>query len=326
MTDTSSPSGFADERLAAHAWAADLIGLPWPERLRRIREDRAFASPSFIELSISLGQDLCLSPSEREEWAQLAVEAAIRGPSRRSEELEPLAWAVLGNAQRVRGRLARSGAAFRCCHTLRYRSRLRMESAETLSLEASHWYAIACRRARRREMRHGDRRSDEALARAAELIDEALRRATPTAADSVIGRYEIKAGMIANEARPSRWPVAMTMLLSALDRIDPATHPRLALSAADNLARTAFYSGQLDSAMEGVVRMRNLYDLVSDPGLLLHRNWLVADIAEARGEVNEAERLLHAIRDGFVANGMGLGGSLAEIEIARLSGAAGRRP
>jgi hypothetical protein len=143
MTYDSSASSFADGRLAAHGWAADLAGLAWPERLRRVREDRGFASASFVELSISLGRDFGLSPLDRQRWAQLAVEAALRGTSRRAVELEPLAWAVLGTAHRVRGGLSRSRAAFLRCQALRHRISDPLEFADTCSLQAAYCSEIA---------------------------------------------------------------------------------------------------------------------------------------------------------------------------------------
>jgi len=181
MTDHRSAPGFADERLDAHAWAADLIGLPWPERLRRVREDRAFATPSFIELSISLGRDVGLPASDRQRWAQLAVEAAMRGPRRRAEELESLAWAVLGTAYRVRGRLSAGRTAFKRCHALRQRMTNVLELADTYSHEAAYWWEIAGWSLKGYRASRIGRDGQMALTRGAEFINEALRLATPTA-------------------------------------------------------------------------------------------------------------------------------------------------
>ncbi len=105
MSSDSPSPGPADEQIAAHARAAHLVGLPWPERLRIVRADRSYSVPSFIELAVGLARDYGMPPADREEWARLGVEAARRGSSRRAGELEPLAWAVLGHALRVRGRL-----------------------------------------------------------------------------------------------------------------------------------------------------------------------------------------------------------------------------
>ena len=56
MTEQLSAPEFPDEGLAAHDRAADLVGMPWPEQLRRLQKDCAFAIPG-IDLSISLGRD-----------------------------------------------------------------------------------------------------------------------------------------------------------------------------------------------------------------------------------------------------------------------------
>jgi hypothetical protein len=197
-----------------------------------------------------------------------------------------------------------------------------LELADTFSLEASYWSAIAIWYSRSRWLsprKHGQK----TIATAAELVDEALRRATPFASDFTIGLLETKAGMIATEA--GHWSAATTMLLSALDRIDPARHPRLALVAGQNLARTALNCGHVDTAMAGLHRLQGTYDLVSEEDLSLRHNWLMADVAEARGDLNEAERLVHSVRDGFIKNGMPWEVSLAEVEIARLAGTRGYR-
>jgi hypothetical protein len=317
MMDGTPESGFADERLAAHAWAADLIGLPWPERLRRVRDDRVFGTPSFIELGISLTNDSALSPAERQRWAQLAVAAALQGRSRRAEALESFAWAVLGNVQRVRGLLPASHASFIRCNALRHRITDPLELADTLSLEASYWLRISIWSSRSRWVDRPGKHGRGALARAAELIDEALCRATRFASDSVIGCYQTKAGLMANEARRSS--EAVTLLLSALDRIDPATHPRLALAAGENLVTTATHLGRFDTAMAGILRLRATCDLVSDLRLSLLRDWLVADLAEARGDLNEAERLLHDLHDTFRKHEMPFEAALADLHIAKLA-------
>jgi hypothetical protein len=322
MTDHASAPDLTDERLAAHVRAADLSGLPWTERLRRVREDRGFATPSFIELGISLGREIELSPVDRERWAQLAVEAAMRARSRRAEQLEPLAWAVLGNAHRVRGKLSAGRSAFIHCHALRCRMTDPLELADTLSFEASYWSAIAFWSSRSQWAGRCGNDGRKALVKAAELMDVALDGATGVATDSVIGRYEIQAGQIANEA--GRWSVAMTMLFSALDRIDPGNHPRLAVIASEHLAKTACECGLLDAAMAGIVRLQGIYERVPDPKVRLFRDWLVADITAKLGRVGEAERLLHEVRAGFMERGFPFEAGLADLETAELAAATDR--
>ncbi len=166
-------------------------------------------------------------------------------------------------------------------------------------MEASYWWAIL------------------ELGKAAELNHEALRLAGPYAADSVISCYETQTGVIANAAE--EWPVAITMFLSALDRIDPLAHPRLALVAGHNLAKSAIGLGQLDTAMSAILRLHRSYDLLADLKAPLKREHLVAAIAEARGHWREAELRLHAVRDGFMEHQMPHEAAQIDFELAEVA-------
>jgi len=317
----SSPSTYGDERLAAHARAADLIGLAWPERLRRVREDRAFADPSFIELSISLGRDFGLPADEREGWARLAVEAALKGRSCRAEELVPLAWAVLGTAHRAQDRLSAGRAAFMRCHETRYRIADPLELSDTFWFESAYWSEIGMWSSRAELAGRLGARGREAMAKAAELIDEALLLATASGADGAICAYQTQAGLIAERAgRPSS---AIMLLLSAVDRIDPAAHPRMALVAGHNLASAAIALGQLDAAMDGILRLQHQYELVYDPiaepRVLLFRDHLLARIARAQGHLRDAEDRFYAIREGFLRHGMLLSAADIDLSLAQLA-------
>ncbi|MGH7343171.1 MAG: hypothetical protein ACREKH_22005 [Candidatus Rokuibacteriota bacterium] len=139
MSSEPPAQGSANEQIAAHARAADLVGLPWPDRLRVVREDRSLAVPSFIELAIGLARNVGLTYAEREEWARLGVEAARQGLSKRAQELEALAWASLGNSRRLRGNLAASRVAFMRTRALRRHVVDPLELAATYDLEAAYW-------------------------------------------------------------------------------------------------------------------------------------------------------------------------------------------
>jgi tetratricopeptide (TPR) repeat protein len=303
MSSRSSSSNFADEQIAAHTRAAHLVGLPWPERLRIVREDRSYAIPGFIELAISLAREVGMPHTEREEWAQLGVAAARRCGARRAAELEPLAWAVLAGARRLRGNLVASHAAFRRCAALRRHLIVPLELAETYDLEAAYWWTV------------------KEPARGTELIREALRLAREHGTDVVIGSYQIRAASIATEA--ADWSNAITILLSALDRLDPAESPRLALAAGHNLVWTAIRLGHLDTAMSAILRLNSHYEALAEPGMLTRRDWLLADIARARGHWRETELRLHSVRESLTELEMHLGVARIDLDLAKLPS---RRP
>jgi tetratricopeptide (TPR) repeat protein len=293
-----SPS-FADDRLVAHTRAAHLAGLPWPERLRSVREDRSFSEPDFIELALSLSAATGMSPGEREEWARLAVEAALHGGSSRVEELEPLAWAHLGCAYRLRDRLWAGRSAILRCAALRHRLGTPRELAEALALEASYWCEV------------------EDLDKAAALIGEALQLATRHADDEQIATYQIRAGIIAADGM--RWSTAIENYLSALDRIDPGVHPRLALIAGHNLANASIGIGHLDTAMCAILSLSANYERFAEPKIRLLRDILVSEIACARGHWREAEIRLNAIRQGFIVLGLPTAVAYVDLALAKIA-------
>lgn len=299
MGSTSSSPGSADHWLAAHSKAAQLVNLPWPERLRSVRHDRSYTEPSFIELAIGLSADIGMPPGAREEWARLAVEAALHGGSARVEELEALAWAHLGTTYRVRDNLGACRSAFVRCAAVRHRIKEPLDVAETLALEASYRWTI-------RE-----------LDQAAELIDEALRLAMPRADDHRIAAYQIRVGIIAADAR--RWGAAIESYIAALERIDPAVHPRLALIAGHDLACSTIGIGHLETAMCALLQLRNSYDQYADRKLLLCRDSLIASIAVAAGNWREAESRYHEIRQGYVQLHLASQVAFVDLELARLA-------
>jgi tetratricopeptide (TPR) repeat protein len=304
--DESPSLNSADEQIAGHAQAAHLAGLSWPERLRIVRQDRSYSTPSFIELAIGLAKDRGMPPVEREEWAQLGVEAARHGASRRAEELEPLAWAVLGTTNRRCGRLIIARTAFSRCQALRHHLKGPRELGQTLMHEAGYWWALL------------------ELRRAAELNHEALRLARSEGDGSLIATYQIQAGGIADAAEDSS--TAVTMFLSALDRVDPAAHPRLALWAGHNLAVSAIGLGHIDTAMCAILRLDHSYSLFADAKLLLQREWTLGLIAKARGHWAEAELRLRAVRDRFREQQMNHEAALLDFELARLAAKTARWP
>jgi hypothetical protein len=197
-----------------------------------------------------------------------------------------------------------------------------LELADTYSLEAAFWWDIAGWSHRGGRASRLGRDGQVALTRAAELIDEALRLATPNATATVIGCFEVQAGNIALQAE--RRSVATTMYLSAVDRFDPVGYPRLALEVSHNLAKTAIDSGRLDLAESAIGRLQSRYHVVGYLKLSLQGSWLVARIARGRGQLRDAMMLLNAVRDRFMEHGMILEAADVDLEMAELASETGR--
>lgn len=165
---------------------------------------------------------------------------------------------------------------------------------------------------------HGRR----AILNAAELIDEALRLAMPRAKPSIVGTYEIQAGIIARTS--CRKAAAMTMHLSAMNRIDPAAEPRLGVIAGHNVAVTAADLGQLDIAMYGLLRLQGQYELVAESKASLMREHLAAGIAWKQGQLSEADHRLHTLRERFAERQMFLEAASVDLSSAGLAADGGR--
>ncbi len=300
MTELSSSiRALTAEQALAQTLAARLAGRPWPDRIAVVSSERSFWLPSFVELAIAIARDRHTEPQEAEGWAELAVQAIGPTPATRSQELEPLAWAVLGNARRRRGDLGRARQALVRSRELRWQTADPLELAEIYSFEASYWTQV--------------REYDVA----ANLVLCALALAGPHATPAGLSRYQVQAGMIASAA--GRWREAVAGLLPIVERLDPIGHPTLVLSAAHNLAAACMGLGLVALARRALCGLDDLYRRFGDRNVQLQRDWLLARAARAEGAPGEAEMRLEAVRDGYLDAGIPYDAALVELELAELA-------
>lgn len=303
MSDLSSAIRRASrEELAAHRLAAGLDGRPWADRLNAVRGDASFHGTAFVELAMALARDQHSPLAEAEDWARLGVEAARHSLELRAAELEALAWAVLGNVRRRRGDLRGARVAFARCAARRGRVADPIDLAETYSLEASFLSQV-------RE-----------LGNAWDAVCAAHRLAQPFGQVALLARYEIKAGMIANE--DGRYVEAAEILSQGLERLDVAREPGLVLIGGHNLAGALVGMGFPEPAARGLCRLRPLYERHGSAKLALQRDWIWGRIAIARGCSGEARARLEAVRDGFLRMEMPCDAAMVMVEsvIAGLGG------
>lgn len=285
------------DELTGHMLAAHLDGMSdFGERRRAVIEDERHHSWGFVIAALGIARDHALGWDHQHEWAELAVEACRVAPCCRAQELESLAWAVLGNCRRRSGDLARAGIAFGHCSATRIYTADQLDLAETFSLEAS--------------LRHDllD------LAAARELIERAIETARPYATPDRMARYQVKAALIDNSTgRHSR---ALGRLLAHLPAIDPAAEPQLFLSASHNAAGALLGLGRPEAAMQVLLEIEGACERHASPRLRLQRDWQVAQVAAFRGHSAEAVARLRQVRDGFVAEGLPYDAALLELELA----------
>jgi tetratricopeptide (TPR) repeat protein len=117
---------------------------------------------------------------------------------------------------------------------------------------------------------------------------------------------------------------AIPLLQQALDLIDPEQEPRLLLCARHNLVDYLAGTCQFQEAQRAYRETRHLYRSFPDAWTQNRRKWVKGKITRGLGLFNQAETLLLAARDGFVAEGISYDMALVSLEIASLYAEQGR--
>jgi hypothetical protein len=85
-------------------------------------------------------------------------------------------------------------------------------------------------------------------------------------------------------------------------------------------------AGQSAEARHLLRESSDLYTRHGDPLTLLRRLWLEADLLKAEGDVSAAETAYRAVRDGFLAQGIGYDAALSALDLALLYAQERRTP
>ena len=123
------------------------------------------------------------------------------------------------------------------------------------------------------------------------------------------------------EGHPER---GIPLLFQALDLIDPEQEPRLLLCARHNLI---FYLAESDRSVEAQAlyrQTRELYREFPERWFQNRRKWVRGKIARGLGQLDHAETLFRAARDGFIAEGVPYDTALISLDIALLYAEQGR--
>jgi tetratricopeptide (TPR) repeat protein len=299
------------EEAEARLRAAELLALPPRERFERLRQEpHRFSGPVLCDLLLEEARgQLPGHPREAYSLAGLARAVLNHGqPSPYASELYARALAHQANALRVQGELRRAEELF---EVARYLLRSegggdRLVRAELDSFEGSLLRA---------QRRFGE--AQALLSRA--VMAFALEGRTVDAA-----RSTLKLGMTYRAmGEPER---AVETTAQACELIDEQEHPRLKLFAQHNLAYMLHEAGQTAEARHLLRESSDLYTRHGDPLTLLRRLWLEADLLKAEGDVSAAETAYRAVRDGFLAQGIGYDAALAALDLALLYAQERRTP
>jgi tetratricopeptide (TPR) repeat protein len=295
----------------APARLVELLQTRPADRELMIRREPRFHTWSLLDLLTERSRETAAeNPEGAEELGRLALVVADQldavlygaGPL---EDLRARAWALVGNARRVRSDLKGADEAFRVAreHLARGSGDL-LERATIDDLEAS--------------LRRGQGRSEEATSLLHQAIDVfrslgELHRA---------GRSLVNLSVV--HCYRGELDSAVSLIREALTLLDGEREPRVFLNTRHNLAFYLAGAGRFEEAMEAYHEAVPLYRDFPDPWVQNRRRWVRGRILRGLGRRGTAEKLLLQARDGFVAEGIPYDTALVSLELATLYAEQGR--
>lgn len=301
--------GDLDERRRAAELLAELEALPGDEaRLAAVEHDLRFHSWSLAERLRERSLAECAEHLDGcRESARLAVAVAERVPAGPESEalradLRALAWAQLGNAERIAGDLRAADAAF-----LTARKLLDEGTGDPLSRAQMLGFFAS--------LRSDQSRFDEGV----ELAAQAARLYRRAGDLHGYGRTLIKLATF--HAYRDELVLACARLDEALTHLDPILEPRLLFAARHNRASYLERAGRLDEAAAELAAAEPLAEATLDR---LRLGWLSGRLALRRGDAAAGERALLEARADFLNHGLGYETAQVSLELAVLYAEQGR--
>lgn len=299
------------ERGEAPGFYVELMAHPPGQREFLVRNVPRFHTWGFLELLVQRSWEMSInSPAYSEELGRLAVLVSeclsldvYKGEL--VEDLRARAWAYIGNAQRVRSDLQDAEQSFEVAYFhLKKGTRELLERAIFLDLKAS--------------LLRDQRRLEDAL----KLLRRAVSIFLQEGEDHRAGRSLLKLSTILNDSgQPEE---CVPILYEALRLIDPEQEPRILLAAWHNLGFVLAELGRFLEAQSVYRKARPLYRDFADPWTQNRRKWLKGKILLGLGQSAQAEGLLVAARDAFIAEGIPYDAALVSMELAVLYSNQGR--
>jgi len=298
------------ERTEAPALLQELTAYEAGHRERPLGSPR-FHTWGLFELLIGRSGELGIgNPALAEELALLALQVSNHldlsyYSAELTENLRARAWSAVGNARRVRSDLQGSEEAFHCAAShLKAGTREPVEKAVFLDLKAS--------------LRRDQRRFHEAI----HLLDRAVHIFLRQGERHRAGRSLVNLSIVHNQTgNPQK---SISLLQEALGLIDAGQEPRLLLCARHNLI---FYLADAERYLEAhrlYSETRPFYRIFPDAWTQNRRKWVRGKIARGLQQLETAESLFRAARDGFMAEGGPYDTALVSLELAVLYAEQGR--
>lgn len=301
----------AKERLEAPSLFVELTGYPTEQRELLLKNSPRFRTWGVFELLVERALESSIrNPDQGQELGLLALQLSehLDGDHYGAsliEDLRARAWAHIGNSYRLRSDLQKAEQAFENAYThLRNGTGDPLEKAILLDLEAS--------------LRRDQRRFDHAT----RLLRRAISLFLQSDQKHRAGRSLVNLSTVHHYAGDPEGGIPL--LFQAIGLIDPEQEPRLLICARHNLVDYLAASGRFLEA-QGLYRAtRSLYRSFPDAWTQNRRKWVKGKIARGLGQVDQAESLFLAARDGFVEEGIPYDTALVSLELATLYAEQGR--
>ena len=221
------------------------------------------------------------------------------------EDFRARAWGYIGNAHRVQSRLEDAEEALSSAYAhLQKGTRDPLERAVLLDLEAS--------------LRRDQRRFDDA----SRLLRRAINIFLQSEQRHRAGRSLVNLSIVYHYAGDPEGGIPL--LYQAIQFIDSDQEPRLLICARHNLIDYLAASGRFLEAQKLYRETRPLYRSFPDAWTQNRRKWVKGKISRGLGQLDPAESLFLAAREGFIGEGIPYDTALVSLELAILYAEQGR--
>lgn len=299
------------ERAEAPALFIEIMKLP-PERQRLlIRNSLRFRTWGLLELLLDRAFETAIHDPEVSEWlALLGLDISERLDAAYYctgvvSDAQARAWGYMANARRLKSDLRGSAEAFKKAEIcLQKGSNDPIELAIHLDLRASLFRA--------------QRQFEEALSLLRRAVSLFQQYGHPHRA----GRALLKVENVFHHLGDPEGGIPF--LFQALELIDPEIEPRLLLCAHHNLVDNLAEAGRFIEAQKLYRQTLPLYRDFPDTSTQNRRKWVKGKIFLGLGQVQRAESLFLAAREGFIAESISYDVALVSLDLASIYARQGR--
>jgi tetratricopeptide (TPR) repeat protein len=299
------------EHEAAPERLRELLALDYDRQCAMVAQEARFRTWTLCELLLDASRDWGFqNPGRALEMSRLGVDIALRLDAAtygetRVKDLGARAWAMLGNAQRIRSDFRESEKSFLTAERLLKRGTGDpLEKAHLLFLKSSLLG------------------NQQRFAEAFRLLDRVSAIARRCEDPQLHGKALITRGFLLGIAHDPE--AAIRYLTEGIRKLDPASDPRLLVAAHHNLTLYLTESGRYQEALQLLDTARPLYHQVGDRMNLIRLRWLEGKIAVALGQFMEAEELLKGVRKELVERELGFDAALLSLDLADVYARQGR--